>query len=119
MGRRIRSPNLANRVRTLRLARGVSQQELAQRIELTRQAIGAIESGQYIPNTVVALRLAQVLGCRVEDLFVLADADTGPTVELVTAVPRDARRLAVVNVRGRWVGHALTAGREVQESFVS
>ncbi|HLH73744.1 MAG TPA: substrate-binding domain-containing protein, partial [Chloroflexota bacterium] len=119
MGRRVPSPNLISRVRALRVTRGMSQQELAQRVELTRQAVGAIESGQYIPNTAVALRLAHVLRCRVEDLFILADTDIGTTVDLATPAPAEARRLAVVNVRGRWVGYPLTAGREVQEGFVS
>lgn len=118
MGRRVPSPDLISRVRALRQARGWSQQELSRRVALTRQAVGAIEGGQYVPNTVVALRLARVLGCRVEDLFLLPSDDPGTSVELVGPAPADARRLAVVNVRGRWIGYPLTAGREVQESFV-
>lgn len=119
MGRRVPSPNLISRVRTLRQTRGMSQQELAQRVELTRQAVGAIESGQYIPNTAVALRLAHVLGCRVEDLFVLADVGATATVELADPSPADTRRMTVVNVRGRWIGYPLTAGRQIQEGFVT
>ncbi|MGH2457641.1 MAG: substrate-binding domain-containing protein [Chloroflexota bacterium] len=113
------SPNLISQVRALRQARGMAQGELARRVELTRQAIGAIESGQYVPNTAVALRLAHVLECRVEDLFVLADAGATTTVELTDPSLADARRLAVVNVRGRWIGYPLTAGREIQEGFVT
>jgi molybdate-binding protein/DNA-binding XRE family transcriptional regulator len=118
MGRRVPSPNLISRVRALRQAKGMSQQELARRMKLTRQAVGAIENGEYIPNTAVALRLAQILGCRVEDLFTLEDVDTGPTVDLVTPAPVDTRRLTVVNVRGRWIGYPLSAGREIQEGFL-
>ncbi|HEX5416081.1 MAG TPA: substrate-binding domain-containing protein [Chloroflexota bacterium] len=118
MGRRVPSPNLISHVRALRLSRGLSQQELARRVELSRQAVGAIENGQYIPSTAVALRLADVLDSRVEDLFVFAESDTGVTVDLVAPVPAGAGRLAVVNVRGRWVGHSLSGGREIQESFV-
>lgn len=119
MGRRVASPNLISRVRTLRQSRDLSQQELARRVDLTRQAVGAIESGQYVPNTAVALRLARVLGCRVEELFVLADDGATTTVELAGPAPVDARRMTVVNVRGRWIGHPLTAGREIQEGFVT
>ena len=51
----------------------LSQQALARRCGLTRQAINAIEAGHYTPNTAVALRLASVLGCTVEELFRLPE----------------------------------------------
>jgi putative molybdopterin biosynthesis protein len=119
VGRGVTNPNLISRVRSLRQAGGISQQDLARQVGLSRQALGAIESGQYVPSTAVALRLARALGCRVEDVFRLADADPGIPINLVASPPGDARRLAVVNVRGRWVGYPLTAGREIQEGFVS
>jgi putative molybdopterin biosynthesis protein len=62
-----------NRIRSRRQAAGLSQQELARRCGLTRQAINAIEAGHYIPSTLVALRLSMTLGCRVEELFRLAE----------------------------------------------
>jgi putative molybdopterin biosynthesis protein len=57
----------------LRLGAG----ELAIRCGVTRQALHAVETGQYLPNTLVALRLARALGCRVEDLFRLPDERVG------------------------------------------
>ncbi|MBY0274331.1 helix-turn-helix transcriptional regulator, partial [Candidatus Binatia bacterium] len=69
-----RSASPRTRLREVRAARGLSQQELAARCALTRQSVGAIESGRYVPNTGVALALARALGCRVEDLFALPDA---------------------------------------------
>jgi putative molybdopterin biosynthesis protein len=63
-----------NRIRSRRQAAGLSQQELARRCAMTRQAMNAIEAGHYVPGTLVAMRLAQALGCRVEDLFHLTDA---------------------------------------------
>ena len=62
-----------NRIRSRRQAAGLSQQELARRCGLTRQAINAIEAGHYIPSTLVALRLSMTLGCRVEELFRLTE----------------------------------------------
>jgi putative molybdopterin biosynthesis protein len=62
-----------NRIRSRRQAAGLSQQELARRCGLTRQAINAIEAGHYIPSTLVALRLSMALGCRVEELFRLTE----------------------------------------------
>jgi putative molybdopterin biosynthesis protein len=73
MGRRTAVKDLDNRVRELRQAAGLSQGELARRVGVTRQAISAIEVGQYVPNTAVALRLGQALGCAVDDLFRLRD----------------------------------------------
>lgn len=64
-----------NHLKRVRLARGLSQGELASKAGITRQAISAIESDQYLPTTAVALRLASVLACRVEDLFSLAPAE--------------------------------------------
>ncbi|WP_051321970.1 substrate-binding domain-containing protein [Alicyclobacillus contaminans] len=60
---------LNNRVRLLRERSGYSQAELARRVGVTRQALSLVESGQVIPSTVVALRLARVLGASVEDVF--------------------------------------------------
>lgn len=63
--------NIDNRLRSLRVAKGLSQGGLAGMAGITRQAIYAIEGRQYLPTTAVALRLAAALGCRVEDLFSL------------------------------------------------
>lgn len=71
VGRRI-PWGVENRVRALRESRGWPQAELARACGLSRQALSAIESGRYVPNTAVSLRLAQALGCAVEDLFVPA-----------------------------------------------
>jgi DNA-binding XRE family transcriptional regulator len=60
---------LHNNLKALRLRQGLSQQELAKCAGVTRQTIGGGESGLYTPSTLVALRLARALGCRVEDLL--------------------------------------------------
>jgi len=111
-------PELLSRVRALRLARGLSQAELARRAGITRQALSAIEAGRYFPNTAVALRLARALRCRVEDLFGLAGVPPSFSVELAGPPDPTAARLVVVNVRGRWVGHPLGEGKGLQEGFV-
>ncbi|HET9845577.1 MAG TPA: substrate-binding domain-containing protein [Nitrospira sp.] len=64
-----------NRLKDVRVATGLSQGELASQAGVTRQAVSAIESELYLPTTAVALRLAAVLACRVEDLFSLAASD--------------------------------------------
>ena len=71
-------------MRRLRRARGLSQQELAARVGVSRQLIGALEADRHVPAVDTALRLAAVLGTTVEALF--APAGTPPGV-LVAPVP--------------------------------
>ncbi len=58
-----------NRVREQRLARGLSQAELAARSGLSRAAVSAIEIERLVPSVAAALALARVFGCSVEELF--------------------------------------------------
>lgn len=119
MGRRTAAETIECRVREVRSAQGISQATVADRAGLTRQAISAIESGQYVPNTAVALRLARALGCRVEDLYALPEPAVEREISLVGDLPFGAAtRLAVGRVRDRLVGHPLAAGRAIQEGFV-
>ncbi len=71
-------PQFANRLKPIRTAKNLSQGELARRAGITRQAVSSIESNLYLPTTAVALRLAAVLACRVEDLFSIL-----PTEDLI------------------------------------
>jgi putative transcriptional regulator len=52
-----------------RAERAWSQEELAKRVGVSRQTIIAIEKGRFDPRLALAFRLADVLGCRVDDLF--------------------------------------------------
>jgi molybdate-binding protein/DNA-binding XRE family transcriptional regulator len=65
--------NVRNNLADLRLKRGLAAAELASQIGVTRQTVYAMEAGSYVPNTLVALRIAQVLGVKVEDLFRIED----------------------------------------------
>ena len=60
---------LLNRLRVARAERDLSQGELARSVGVSRQTISSIETGQYCPSTLLAFRLAQVLGVRVDQLF--------------------------------------------------
>ena len=60
---------ILNNVRQKRAAAGLTQEELAGRVKVTRQTIIAIERGNYSPSVLLALRLAQTLDCTVEELF--------------------------------------------------
>lgn len=74
---------IENRLRARRQEQGLSQEALAKRVGLTRQAIYAIEMNDYLPSTAVSLRLADVLACRVEDLFSLPSEGQTVAGELV------------------------------------
>ena len=71
---------LVNRLRERRMAAGLTQAGLADRIEVSRKTINTIENGVFIPSTLLALRLAATLGCRVEEIFALAPE--GPSHDL-------------------------------------
>lgn len=64
---------LTNRLREVREARGLTQAQLAEAIGVSRKTINTVENGIYVPSTVIALKLAAVLGKPVEALFSLAE----------------------------------------------
>ena len=62
---------LLNNLEELRKFTGLTQQQLSESAEVSRKSINAIENGIYVPSTVLALKIAETLGCKVEDLFKL------------------------------------------------
>ena len=71
-----KSPNpLENRIRRFRFDRGeMTQQQLAERVGVTRQTIIALEAGKYVPSLLLAFRIARAFGVGVEDVFHYDDA---------------------------------------------
>ena len=115
MDRRVGQTVLDNRLRQRRQAAGLSQQALATRCGLTRQAINAIEAGQYVPNTLVALRLAHVFGSRVEDLFHLPEERPRVEAEWVGETPVEAttrHRIRLARVGPRLLARPLAGCQE-------
>jgi len=62
---------LINSLEKLRKSAGLTQLQLSERAEVSRKSINAIENGIYVPSTVLALKIAKTLNCKVEDLFKL------------------------------------------------
>ena len=60
-----------NRIALFRTERGLTRKALAEAVDVNPQTIGFLERGDYSPSVELALRLAQVLGARVEMLFAL------------------------------------------------
>lgn len=94
---------MTDRIRALREAHGWTHQELATRAGVSRQLVGAMESGRHVPNVAAALRVAGALGVTVEELF---DADAPP----VTSILGDPLPTGAAVVAGR-VGDHLVAAR--------
>lgn len=63
--------NLLNNLEELRKRADLTQQELSEAAEVSRKSINAIENGIYVPSTVLALKIAKTLECKVEDIFKL------------------------------------------------
>ena len=63
--------NLLNNLQEIGKSAGLTQQDLSESANVSRKSINAIENGIYVPSTVLALKIAKTLGCKVEDLFKL------------------------------------------------
>jgi putative transcriptional regulator len=59
-----------NRLRLLRAERHWSQQDLAKRLEVSRQSVNAIETGKYDPSLPLAFRIAELFDLAIEEVFV-------------------------------------------------
>ena len=59
-----------NRLRVLRAEHGWSQADMAERLEVSRQSVNAIETGKYDPSLPLAFRIARLFGRRIEEIFV-------------------------------------------------
>lgn len=71
---------ISNTIRRLRFERNeMTQQDLAERVGVTRQTINAIELGKYSPSLEVAFRIAAAFGVRLEDVFSYGGAQGSPS----------------------------------------
>ncbi|MEH2239089.1 MAG: substrate-binding domain-containing protein [Nostoc sp.] len=101
--------NICNNLKAIRNRLGMSQQELANIAGVTRQSIGAVETGQCAPSVSISLRLAKALGCQVEDLFWLAEEDL-PKIEaiFVGSTPNLRQsQVSLARIGDRWIAYPL------------
>ena len=67
---------MKTKIRYIRQEAGISQGDLAKKVNVSRQTISALENGRYNPSLVLAYKITKVLGCpHIEDLFFLEDED--------------------------------------------
>ncbi len=60
---------ITNRVRELRKKSGMTQEDLARKLDVSRQTIISIEKGKYIPSLPLALRMSRYFGCTTDEMF--------------------------------------------------
>ncbi|GAB2486109.1 MAG: transcriptional regulator [Cytophagales bacterium] len=66
---------MKNTIKVERARQNLTQQDLAEKVQVSRQTINSIEAGKYVPSTVLALKISKVFGVPVEDLFELEEGD--------------------------------------------
>jgi putative transcriptional regulator len=67
---------MINRLRVLRAERGWSQGDLAERLDVSRQSVNAIETGRYDPSLPLAFRIAELFELSIEAIFVSPSKET-------------------------------------------
>lgn len=66
---------MKNRLEELRKQKGIRQEELADRLEVSRQTIGSLENGRYNPSIILAIKIARFFGMSVEEIFIYEEED--------------------------------------------
>ena len=61
---------MKNRLEELRKTKGLSQEELADALGVSRQTVSSLEKGRYNPSILLAFRIARLFGLRIEDVFI-------------------------------------------------
>ena len=67
---------MKNRIEERRKAQGMTQQQLAALLGVSRQTIISLESGKYNPSILLAHKIAQVFGTRIEDVFLFEEDES-------------------------------------------
>lgn len=66
---------MKNSIKVERARHNMTQQDLAEKVNVSRQTINSIEAGKYVPSTVLALKISRIFGVALEQIFVLEDQD--------------------------------------------
>ena len=66
---------MKNTIKIERAINGLTQEELATKVSVSRQTINAMEANKYVPSTVLALKIAKVFNKPLEQIFILEETD--------------------------------------------
>ncbi len=66
---------MKNNLKVERAILNITQEKLANLVNVSRQTINALEKGKFVPSTVLALKIAKICNKKVEDIFILEEND--------------------------------------------
>ncbi|PZX54825.1 helix-turn-helix transcriptional regulator [Algoriphagus chordae] len=66
---------MKNTIKVERARHNLTQQDLAEKVSVSRQTINSIEAGKYVPSTVLALKISKIFGLALEEIFELEEED--------------------------------------------
>ncbi len=66
---------MKNNIKVHRAIKNLTQEELANKVSVSRQTINAMEANKYVPSTVLALKIAKIFNKQVEEIFILEKGD--------------------------------------------
>lgn len=66
---------LKNRLEEIRKERGITQEELAKILEVSRQTVGSLENGRYNPSIILAFKIARYFEMAIEDIFIYEEGN--------------------------------------------
>ena len=72
-----RSINVKNKLEEIRKHRGITQEELARILEVSRQTVGSLENGRYNPSIILAFKIARYFEMAIEDIFIYEEENNG------------------------------------------
>ena len=61
---------MKNRLEEIRKAKGITQEELANALEVSRQTVGSLENGRYNPSIILAFKIARFFEVTIEEVFI-------------------------------------------------
>ena len=61
---------MKNRLEEIRKAKGITQEELANALEVSRQTVGSLENGRYNPSIILAFKISQFFEVSIEEVFI-------------------------------------------------
>jgi len=109
-------PDIICRLKEIRTRKKITQTQLADLVGIQRQAVYDMEVGRYLPNTSVALRLARILGCSVEDIFSETLQNTHPVV--LADHPDTANpRVSIARIRNKLYAYSLSGVNSITEEM--
>ena len=66
---------MKNSIKVERAKINITQEELAQQLQVSRQSVNAIETGKFVPSTILSLKMARFFNISIHDIFQLENND--------------------------------------------